>query len=51
MCGTRLEEQKAVAVALARVVSSNDPFPGLAICPHSGVEVSEDNKLTVGLLQ
>jgi len=45
MGGTQLEEQKAVAVALAGAVSSNDPFPGLVICPHSGIEVPEDEEL------
>ncbi len=43
--GRKLEKQEAVAVALTSVVPSNDPFPGLVVCPCFSIEVPEDEKL------
>ena len=45
MGSTHLEEQKSVAIALASALSNNVPFPGLGICPHSGIKIPENNKL------
>lgn len=39
---THREQQKAAAVAVASVMSSNDPFPVLEVCPFSGVEVKDN---------
>ena len=39
MGSTHLEEQEAVAVALASAMSSNVPFPCLEILPHSGIKI------------
>ncbi len=45
MGGTQPEKQEVIAVALTSAMPSNDPFPGLVVCPCSSVEVPEDEKL------
>ena len=41
---THLKEQKAVAIEVASC-QLPVPFPGLKICPHSGIKIPENNNL------
>ena len=45
MLGTGLEEQEAVAVALACPMLAQHTFPGAAVTSHSCVEVTKNDEL------
>ena len=44
MLCTLLQKEEAIAVALSYSFSSNHSFPGLVVCAHSSIEVSQEDE-------
>ena len=44
MLCTLLQKEEAIAVALCYSFSQNHSFPGLEVCAHSSIEVSQEDE-------
>ena len=44
MLCTLLQKEEAIAVALSYSFSPNHSFPGLVVCAHSSIEVSQEDE-------